>query len=70
MGEGGSTTSVITSAVEDIIDSLTTAFTTSDLVTIVTKMVAAVAIYCVLWFSIRYIIRCVRSAVFRGRLRA
>lgn len=60
----------LSTAVDNIITALTTAFTTSDLITIVTKMIGAVAIYVVLWFSIRYVIRAVRSAVFRGKLRA
>lgn len=63
-------TSVLETAITNIITALTTAFTTSDLIMIVTKMVGAVAIYVVLWFGIRYVIRAVRSAVFRGRLRA
>lgn len=60
----------LATAVDNIITALTTAFTTSDLITIVTKMIGAVAIYVVLWFSIRYVIRAVRSAVFRGKLKA
>ena len=60
----------LATAIDSIITSLTTAFTTSDLITIVTKMIGAVAIYVVLWFGIRYVIRCVRSAVFRGKLKA
>lgn len=62
--------SVLETAITNIITALTTAFTTGDLIMIVTKMVGAVAIYVVLWFGIRYVIRAVRSAVFRGKLRA
>ncbi len=60
----------LSTAVQQVITSLTTAFTTSDLITIVTACVGAVAGYVVLWFGIRYVITRVRKGVFGGKLSA
>lgn len=60
----------LSTAIQSVITALTTAFTTSDLITIVTACIGAVAAYVVLWFGIRYVIKRVRKGVFGGRLSA
>lgn len=62
--------STLATNLQSIITSLTSAFTTSDLLTIVTACIAAVAGYVVLWFGIRYVIKRVRNGVFKGKMGA
>lgn len=66
MGE----TSTLSTQLQSVVTSLTSAFTTSDLLTIVTTCIAAVAGYVVLWFGIRYVIKRVRNGVFKGKMGA
>lgn len=63
MGENTLATSL-----QSLVTAITSAFTTSDLLSIVTVAITAVAGYVVLWFGIKFIIRKVRSGIFRGRL--
>lgn len=66
----GETTSSLSTALQSVITSLTGAFSTSDLITVVTACIGAVAGYVVLWFGIRYIIKRVRNGVFKGKIGA
>lgn len=51
-----------------VVTALTTAFTTTDLMTVVTVTIGGVAIYLILWFGVRYVAKRVVKAIFGGRL--
>lgn len=58
----------LATSLQSLVTAITSAFTTSDLLSIVTVAITAVAGYVVLWFGIKFIIRKVRAGIFRGRL--
>lgn len=51
-----------------VIDAIKGAFTTADLMTVVTATIGAVAAYVVLWFGVRFVTRKVTRGIFGGRL--
>lgn len=54
---------------QSVVTAITGAFTTADLMTVVSAVIGAVAGYVVLWFGVRKIIKGVRSGIFGGKLR-
>lgn len=58
----------LATSLQSLVTAITSAFSTSDLLSIVTVAITAVAGYVVLWFGIRFIIRKLRSGIFRGKL--
>lgn len=51
-----------------VINAIKDAFTTADLMTVVTLTIGAVAAYVVLWFGVRFVTRKVTRGIFGGRL--
>lgn len=62
--------STLATNLQSIVTALTGAFTTADLISIVTVTLTAVAGYVILWFGVRYIIRKVSKGILRGKIGA
>lgn len=52
-----------------VVTSVTSSFTTTDLISVVTICIGAVSGYVILWFGVRKVLGAVKSGVFRGKLR-
>lgn len=66
----GESTSTLATSLDSVVTSLTSAFSTSDLITIVTTCITAVAAYVILWFGVRYIIKRVKNGILKGKIGA
>lgn len=60
--------STLATNLNSVVTAIQNAFTTSDLMSVVTITIGAVAAYVVLWFGVRFVTRKVTRGIFGGRL--